>query len=160
MDYLPSNIYFAQLLERDKPQALATLQDINGLTMGTARFFDTSYGGTLTEIEVSDLPDQEFPGESGFFALHIHENADCSNGFQNTGEHYNIGEDGHPYHTGDLPPLLSNTGYAYSAFYDERFVVADILGRSLVIHAMRDDFTTQPSGDSGVKIACGIIMPG
>ena len=60
-------------------------------------------------------------------------------------------------YTGDLPPLLSNHGYAWMAFYDARFTVADIIGRSLIIHENRDDFTTQPAGDSGTKIACGVI---
>ena len=41
----------------------------------------------------------------------------------------------------DLPPLLSNHGYAWMAFYDARFTVSDILGRSLIIHENRDDFT-------------------
>lgn len=58
---------------------------------------------------------------------------------------------------GDLPPLLSNRGYAWTAFYDTRFGISDIVGRSLIIHENRDDFTTQPAGDSGKKIACGVI---
>ena len=60
-------------------------------------------------------------------------------------------------YTGGLPPLLSNHGYAWMAFYDARFTISDILGRSLIIHENRDDFTTQPAGDSGTKIACGVI---
>lgn len=43
------------------------------------------------------------------------------------------------------------------AFYDKRFKIEEILGRSVVIHAMPDDFKTQPSGDSGMKIGCGVI---
>ena len=64
----------------------------------------------------------------------------------------------HPQHAGDLPPLLGNQGYAYSAFYTDRFELPDIIGRSLIIHSGADDFTTQPSGNAGVKIGCGVIV--
>lgn len=63
-------------------------------------------------------------------------------------------------HAGDMPSLLNNGGYAYLSFYDEHFRLEDILGRSLVIHSQRDDFTSQPAGDSGEKIGCGVIRAG
>lgn len=77
--------------------------------------------------------------------------------FPNTGNHYNPGNVPHPEHAGDLLPLLSNNGYAWMSFYTARVNVEDIIGRSVVIHSMRDDFTTQPSGNSGDKIGCGMI---
>jgi len=61
-------------------------------------------------------------------------------------------------HAGDLVPLLNNNGYAYLTFYDNRFSINDINGKSIVIHSMRDDFTNQPAGDSGEKIGCGVIL--
>ena len=51
-----------------------------------------------------------------------------------------------------------NNHHACIYFYDKRFFVKDIIGRSLVIHSMADDFTSQPSGNSGSKIGCGIIQ--
>ena len=54
-------------------------------------------------------------------------------------------------------PLLGNQGYAWTSFYDKRFAIDDIIGKSVVIHSRRDDFTTQPAGDSGEKIGCGVI---
>lgn len=89
--------------------------------------------------------------------MHIHELGNCSDDFQKTGLHYNPQNSPHPYHGGDLLPLISNYGYAWSTFFDDRFSIEDILDRSVVIHSQRDDFTTQPSGDSGTKIACGVI---
>ena len=77
--------------------------------------------------------------------------------FPNTGNHYNPDNVPHPEHAGDLPPLLSNNGYAWMNFYTGRLNLNDIIGRSLVIHSMADDFRTQPSGNSGDKIACGVI---
>lgn len=56
-----------------------------------------------------------------------------------------------------MVPLMGNQGYAFLTFYDKRFQIEDILERSVVIHAMPDDFKTQPAGDSGMKIGCGVI---
>ena len=92
-----------------------------------------------------------------FFAFHIPENGDCSRNFENTGAHYNPDNVPHPEHAGDLPPLLSNDGYAWMVFYDSFLTLPMILNRSIVIHRNPDDFTTQPSGNAGEKIACGVI---
>jgi len=57
-----------------------------------------------------------------------------------------------------LIPLFSNSGYAWSSFLTNRFTVDQIIGRTVIIHSDPDDFTTQPSGNSGKKIACGEII--
>ena len=54
-------------------------------------------------------------------------------------------------------PLLGNQEYAWTACYDKRITIPEIIGRSVIRHAMPDDFTTQPSGASGTKIGCGVI---
>lgn len=63
----------------------------------------------------------------------------------------------HPFHAGDLPPLLSCKGRAYLAVITGRFCVKDVIGRSVVIHAGPDDLHTQPAGNAGAKIGCGVI---
>ena len=63
----------------------------------------------------------------------------------------------HPFHAGDFPPLLENNGYAYSKFLTNKFKISEIIGKVIIIHDLPDDFTTQPSGNSGTKIACGVI---
>lgn len=65
-----------------------------------------------------------------------------------------------PYHAGDLPPLFGNQGYAFSAFVTDRFAVREIVEKTIIIHSKPDDFKTQPSGDSGEKMACGKIFYG
>ncbi|MFQ7398750.1 MAG: superoxide dismutase family protein, partial [Neglectibacter sp.] len=50
-----------------------------------------------------------------------------------------------------------NHGYAWSAFLTSRFTIRQVLGRTLIIHGSPDDFTTQPAGNSGKRIACGEI---
>lgn len=129
----------------------------NPLLHGISHFYPVSFGGILIETEVYGLPYEDIPLSSQFYGMHIHETGDCTLPFDKTGGHYNPGNLPHPMHAGDLLPLLGNAGYAYSVFYTDRFEIDDIIGRSLIIHSAPDDFTTQPSGNSGVKIACGVI---
>ena len=121
---------------------------------GTVKFYLVD-GGVLVVADISGLPQG---GGSGFFALHIHEGADCSApGFADTGSHFNPTGQPHPNHAGDLPPLLSFRGRAFLAVLTGRFRVSDVIGRTVVIHSGPDDFKTQPSGNSGDKIVCGVI---
>lgn len=151
---------FVHLLSGNRPQAMAWVRgnaDYPSLS-GLVKFYDTPYGGVLVEAEVFGLPNLSVPRSTDFYAMHIHQFGDCSDDFSNVGGHYNPTMQPHPYHAGDLLPLMGNQGYAWSTFYDKRFRVEDILNRSVIIHHHRDDFTTQPSGDSGAMIGCGTIM--
>lgn len=124
---------------------------------GLVKFYGTPYGGVLVEAEIFGLPVQKEENSSDFYAFHIHENGDCSADIAHVGNHYNPGKTVHPQHAGDMIPLFSNQGYAWMSFYDKRFIIPEIIGRSVIIHGRRDDFTSQPSGDSGEKIGCGVI---
>lgn len=154
-------MHFKQLLTNQLPQAIAWVTggaaypDISGLV----KFYPTLYGGVIVEAEFFNLPNINTAGSSDFYALHIHVDEDCPPDLSNLGGHYNPTNLPHPYHVGDLLPLLGNQGYAWMAFYDKRFMVEDIMGRTVVVHSGPDDFTTQPSGNSGPKIACGVIKP-
>ena len=77
--------------------------------------------------------------------------------FANAKAHYNPQNCPHPYHAGDLPPLVENNGYSYMSVFLNKFKVKDVIGKVIIIHDMPDDFTTQPSGNPGTKIACGEI---
>lgn len=122
---------------------------------GKVEFYQRS-DGVLVEAEIYGLPSENI---SGFFAFHIHEGPSCGGeNFGKTGAHFNPKNTEHPRHAGDLPPLLSYNGSAYMQVVTNRFDVNDIIGKTVVIHSKADDFTTQPSGNAGEKIACGIIM--
>lgn len=109
---------------------------------------------TLVVAEIRNLP----ATNTEFFAFHIHEGGNCSGtDFFNTGSHYNPNDREHPQHAWDLPSLLSCGGSAFLAVLTDRFRVKDILGKTVVIHSQPDDFTTQPSGNAGNKLACGVI---
>ena len=141
------------------PFAMAWIQgnDSHSDLSGLVRFFSTPYGGVLVDMQIFGLPDIHSNNASQFYGVHIHEFGNCDLPFDKTGNHFNPADAKHPDHAGDLPPLLSNQGYAWQAFYDKRFTVEQIVGKSVVIHSMRDDFTSQPSGGSGEKIGCGVI---
>lgn len=102
-----------------------------------------------------------FPKDkSSFHGFHIHEGSSCSGeALADTKGHYNLANQPHPFHAGDLPPLLSCSGIAYMEVLTNRFTVEEIIGKTVVIHSGSDDFRSQPSGDSGEKIACGVIKP-
>jgi len=110
------------------------------------------------------------PGkEHGF---HVHETGECSlPDFASAGEHLNPTKDPHggpksaAKHLGDLPNLKADKdGRAAVDVMLQGATLEDkdggpnqILGKALVVHAMPDDYKTQPSGDSGGRIACGVI---
>lgn len=99
--------------------------------------------------------------ETGFYGFHIHQGNTCADSnFSETGSHYNPTAQAHPEHAGDLPPLLYCRGGAYLSFRTNRFSVGEIIGRTVVIHSDPDDFHTQPAGNAGRKIACGVIRKG
>lgn len=113
---------------------------------GEVYFFDV-YEGTMVMAQISGLQNGNFHG------FHIHEGSTC----ENMGGHYNPNNKEHPFHAGDFPPLLATEKFAWMAFYSDRFHPEDIVGRTVIIHENPDDFHTQPSGNSGPIIACGII---
>ncbi len=139
------------------PQAVAHVSggDAAPTLSGEVQFFQ-GQSTVLIVVNVSGLPQTD----SGFFALHIHTGSACSGKqFSDTGSHYNPDGTPHPNHAGDLPPLLSCDGVAYLSLLTDRFTLQDILGLTIVIHREPDDFHTQPAGNAGEKIACGVIRP-
>ena len=113
----------------------------------------------IVATEAEGLPENQYG--RGVFGFHIHSGESCTGDetdpFKNALTHYNPKGYPHPYHAGDMPPLFGEKGKAFSAFMTKRFSVEDIIGKTVIIHSMPDDFTTQPAGNSGEKIACGII---
>ena len=118
--------------------------------------------GVFIIAQVQSLPDSSAACAPNIYGFHIHSGNACTGNnedpFANTDGHYNPANCPHPAHAGDLPPLFGNHGFALMAFFTDRFTVNEVLGRTIVIHSHPDDFTTQPAGNSGAKIACGLIM--
>lgn len=143
-----------------RPLAVARIHGKNtaGPT-GTVSFYPSGCN-TLVVADLHQLPHSDAPCSSRIFGFHIHEGTSCTgDGFSDTKGHLNPGECAHPYHAGDLPPLFGCNGCAFLAVLTNRFCISDVIGRTVVIHDQPDDFTSQPSGNSGAKIACGVICP-
>lgn len=159
MNQITPAFTFANLLVYNSLSAFARIEgnSSNPFLSGMVKFYETEFNGILVEAEIFGLPNDNSQYSSKFYGFHIHENGDCSNAFTNTGNHYNPKSSPHPYHAGDFPALLGNNGYAWCSFFDVRLTINEIIGRSVIIHDMADDFTTQPSGNSGTKIGCGVI---
>lgn len=141
-----------------QPTAMALLRGDPSHPNLMGQVFFSPYGrGTLILARVLGLP------APGFMGLHIHQNGDCSTGgdipFAAAGAHYDLHGVSHPWHGGDLPPLLSSAeGTAFLAVYTDRFRPEQVIGRSVIVHNSVDDFSSQPAGNSGQRIACGVIQ--
>lgn len=129
---------------------------------GEATFSETD-GGVVVEVRVTGLA----PGGHGF---HVHDKGDCSApDATSAGGHFNpTGKPhGHPdksdHHLGDLPMLVADaSGTAVLKTKVHGLSVSgagagNVAGRGLVIHAGPDDFSSQPAGNSGARVACGVI---
>lgn len=129
---------------------------INGIVT-----FKETKNGIIVTTKINNLPQSKNNCTGRFFGFHIHEGNSCSgtsnDEFANAKSHLNPNNCPHPFHLGDLPPLIENNGYAYMSVLINKFKLKDILGKVIIIHDSPDDFTSQPSGNSGIKIACGKI---
>jgi len=131
-------------------------------------FFSEVTNGTVVFVEIAGLPkyqpahgDKAPIGPHGF---HLHEKGSCAIGnpndpFQAAGGHWNPDNQPHGHHAGDFPVLFSNDGHARMRFFTNRFKPDEIIGKAVIIHENPDDFRSQPSGDAGKRIGCGIIQP-
>lgn len=118
--------------------------------------------GVYVKAYITGIPNKENQ-TSAFHGFHIHEVGDCSIGdenkpFMETKSHYNPTNVEHPMHAGDLPPILASNGVGILSTFTNRFKVNEIIGKSFIIHEGYDDFSSQPSGNSGNRLACGVIV--
>lgn len=153
---------YIELMDRQKPDAKADIRGSDQYpdVVGKAQFYQTK-DGVLLSVEVIGLPSGEGHCAGGVFGFHIHEGEACTgtqdDPFADAKGHYNPHSCKHPQHAGDLPPLFEANGRAFMVVLTGRFTVTEIIGKTMIIHAGPDDFTSQPSGNSGKKIACGQI---
>lgn len=147
----------------DAPSATAVVAPTQGQTVSGTVQFTTAGDEVAVKVRLSGLTPNS---EHGF---HLHEKGDCSapDG-TSTGGHFNPGGKPHgppgaEHHAGDMPMLTADS----AGNVDTRFMLhgvsigsgpADIVGRGLIVHAKRDDYTTQPTGDSGARIGCGVVV--
>lgn len=145
--------------------AYAVVYDVNGQVIGSAAFTEDATGQVHVNVHVKELT----PGLHG---IHLHAVGSCSPTFVAAGGHHN--PLGHQHglenplgaHAGDLPNLVVNTaGVGHLNTITERATLSagpisvfDANGSALIIHAGPDDQMTDPTGNSGGRVACGVIV--
>ncbi len=140
------------------PTAIAHIFGGEGSSISGMVSFSPHPSGTLVTAQIHGLPQDEAPCSAPIFAFHIHDGEECTApDFQDAGGHLDPEGCPHPHHAGDLPPLFGCGGEAYLSVLTDRFSIPDVIGHTVVIHKNPDDFATQPSGNAGERLACGVI---
>ena len=153
----------AAQMESDMARATATLEPTQGNNASGEVTFTEDQGGVHVQGRITNLSE----GQHGF---HIHENGDCSApDASSAGGHFNPtnAQHGAPsdpqgqHHIGDMGNIMANA--SGTAIVDTTFDYLtlngqnSIIGRAVIVHQGADDLTSQPSGDAGPRLACGVI---
>src|SRR4051812_48359415 len=163
---IPALLWAAAAFGQAAPtKAHANLMDAKGQKVGTATLSQAA-GGVKIAANLANLP-------AGMHALHIHTNGKCDPpDFMSAGGHFNPGMKQHGKdnpmgaHAGDLPNFtvdakgkakvnLTAPGVTLAAGPNSLFHEG---GTALMVHAMADDYKTDPTGNAGGRIACGIVQ--
>ena len=163
---LAAGLAACQTTPEDAPRANAQLQP----TKGSKTFGEATFEQKGSKVHVVVYVQGLQPGQE--HGLHIHEVGDCGSGDgMSTRGHFDPFKKPHGAHSsaerhaGDLPSLKAGPdGRAKVDFELDVITVtpgpASIVGRGLIVHAQPDDFKTQPTGNAGARIACGVIRAG
>lgn len=145
--------------------ASAVLKNAEGKEIGSANLTQTPHG-VMINLSVKGLP-------AGEHAFHIHAVGKCSPPFTSAGGHFNPGHKKHGLmapggqHAGDMPNLhipqsgdltveVMNTEITLEKGNPNSVFDAD--GSAVVVHAGSDDYKSDPAGEAGARIACGVIQ--
>ncbi len=161
-----------QAVQKSSPsRALASLEPKSGSsTVGTVAFEGEPNGKVDFKLQVTGAP-------AGKHAVHLHDKGDCSAAdASSAGGHWNPTTEAHgkwgsaPHHLGDIGNLeVGPDGKGELTLSTDKWTVngatpegkplpTDVLGHAVVVHAAVDDFTTQPTGNAGGRIACGVVQ--
>jgi Cu-Zn family superoxide dismutase len=146
------------------PKAVAKLESRSGSTVtGKATFIKQGRSVAMVVVMEGLTP--------GPHAIHLHEKGDCSapDG-SSAGGHWNPSAENHgkwanaPFHHGDIGNLVADAkGKAQLRLESVLWTIgdgkpSDVVGHAVIVHADEDDFTTQPTGNAGGRVACGVIQ--
>lgn len=154
-----------EVVEVAKSEAVAMISSASGSTLsGEATFVDNGDGSVTFNLNVTGAA-------PGVHALHLHQNGDCSaDDATSAGGHWNPAETDHgkrmesaAFHAGDIDNMTvseDSTGSLSMVVKGWSVGGADstnVIGRAVIIHALADDFTSQPSGAAGARVGCGVV---
>ena len=145
------------------PSASATLSPTTGNTAaGTVKLAEQADGSVQVTVDLTGVP----PGVHGF---HIHDKGDCGDNGNAAGGHFNPMATAHgapaaePHHAGDFGNVTADaSGNVRTTFTTRSVTVAagatSAVGHAVILHANPDDLQTQPTGNAGGRIACGVVQ--
>jgi superoxide dismutase, Cu-Zn family len=144
------------------PMAMAVMTPISGSTAtGMVHFQELNDGSVDVSADLTRVP----PGVHGF---HVHQNGDCSDNGNAAGGHFNpmnmphAAPDAQSHHAGDFGNVTADANGEVHTKFNTRSItvhegVASVGGHAVILHGNPDDLTTQPSGNAGPRIACGVV---
>ncbi|MFP5246511.1 MAG: superoxide dismutase family protein [Thermoanaerobaculia bacterium] len=144
------------------PSATATLAPTSGQTAsGTVQLRQMSDGAVQVTVDLTGVPE-------GVHGFHIHEKGDCGDNGNAAGGHFNPSGVAHgapsadPHHAGDFGNVTADPqGRVHAQFTTRSVTVGDgansAVGHAIILHASPDDLQTQPTGNAGARIACGVV---
>jgi superoxide dismutase, Cu-Zn family len=144
------------------PMAMATIQPTSGSTVtGTVHFQDLGGGNVQVKVDLTGVP----PGVHGF---HVHDKGACGDNGMAAGGHFNPmgtnhgAPDATPHHSGDFGNVNADpSGEVHQQFVTQSVTVTagttSVVGHAVILHANPDDLVTQPTGNAGGRIACGVV---
>lgn len=145
------------------PMGMAMLHPAGSQTArGMVHFQDLGDQGVEVKVDLFGVP----PGVHGF---HVHEKGDCGNNGQNAGGHFNPtamihgSPDAASHHAGDFGNVTADEkGEVHTTFTTHSISLAPgqssyVIGHAVVLHGSPDDLTSQPAGNAGARIACGVV---
>jgi Cu-Zn family superoxide dismutase len=144
------------------PMAMVTLTPTTGQTAnGTVHFTQQSDGSVEVQVDLMGVP-------AGVHGFHVHEKGDCGDDAKNAGGHYNPTSMAHgapdaaSHHAGDFGNVTADGGgNVHTSFTTRSITVADgpnsVVGHAVVLHGNADDLVSQPAGNAGPRIACGVV---
>jgi Cu-Zn family superoxide dismutase len=151
-------------MAQDKQTATADFIGRDGKASGRATLTAAATGGVLIEVEVAGLPANKW------VAFHVHETGSCdaAGHHESAGKHFNPSNAEHGLlsamgpHAGDMPNQYVDQDGVLRAQVFDGMVTLDgktdgVRGRALIVHANSDDYRSQPAGDAGERLACGVI---
>lgn len=147
---------------RSGPMAIAYLHPTSGShAVGTVHFQQMADGSVEVVVDLKDVP----PGVHGF---HVHDKGDCGDNGNAAGGHFNPtamihgAPDAVSHHAGDFGNVTADAnGRVQTTFTTHSVTVApgatSVIGHAVILHGNPDDLTSQPSGNAGPRIACGVV---
>lgn len=158
---VPFALVFFACAHNKGPMAMANLDSISGSTAkGVVHFQNAGDDGVEVVADLTGVP----PGVHGF---HIHDKGACGNNGADAGGHFNPGgmvhgaPDAVSHHAGDFGNVTADEKGEVHARFNTHSITIDggtngVVGHAVVLHGNPDDLVSQPAGNAGPRIACGV----